>query len=58
MSIYSVEGRIHAPVILYDYLKKYAGWRCKISVLIWDRVKRRFFISVVIEEPNTNPDQL
>lgn len=29
---------------------KYAGWCCKISVLSWDRVKRRFFLSVVVED--------
>jgi IS605 OrfB family transposase len=49
VSIYSVDGRIHAPVVLYDYLKRYANWRCKISVLIWDRLKKRFFLSVVME---------
>ncbi len=50
VSIYSVDGRIHAPVVLHEYLRKYAGWNCKISVLIWDRIKRRFFLSVVVED--------
>lgn len=49
VSIYSVDGRIHAPVALYDYIKKYKDWRCKISVLIWDRTKHEFYISVVVE---------
>ncbi|MBI0583514.1 MAG: transposase [Methanomassiliicoccus sp.] len=49
ISIYSVDGRIHAPVVLYEHLKKYAEWRCKLSVLIWDRIGRQFYISVVVE---------
>ncbi len=49
VSIYSVDGRIHAPVVLYDYLKKYETWRCKISVLVWDRIKRQFYLNVVVE---------
>ncbi len=49
VSIYSVDGRIHAPVILYDHLQKYKDWRCKISMLIWERIKREFFISVVVD---------
>lgn len=53
VSIYSVEGRIHAPVVLHEYLKMYAGWCCKISVLVWDRIKRRFFLSVVIDDRST-----
>jgi putative transposase len=50
VSIHSVEGRIHAPVVLHRYLNKYAGWCCKIAVLSWDRTKRRFFLSVVVED--------
>lgn len=50
VSIFSVDGRIHAPIKLYEYLKKYEDWKCKISVLIWDRINRRFFLSVVVED--------
>lgn len=50
VSMYSVDGRVHAPVRLYDYLQRYGGWRCKVSILIWDKVKKRFFLSVVVED--------
>jgi IS605 OrfB family transposase len=48
-SIYSVDGRIHAPVVLYDHLKKFQDWRCKLSTLIWDKVSRQFYLSVAVE---------
>jgi len=49
VSIYSVDGRIHAPVVLYDYLKKFKGWRCKLSTLIWNKKSRQFYLSVAVE---------
>jgi putative transposase len=49
VSIYSVDGRIHAPVVLYDYLKKFKDWRCKLSTLIWDKKSRQFYLSVAVE---------
>ena len=50
VSICSVDGRIHAPVVLYDHLKKYAEWRCKLSTLIWDQAGREFYLSVAVED--------
>jgi IS605 OrfB family transposase len=50
VSIYSVEGRIYAPVALYDYLEKYKHWKCKISNLVWNKITRQFLLYVVVED--------
>lgn len=49
VSLYSIEGRIHAPVVLYAYLEKYKDWKCKISNLVWNKITKLFFLYVVVE---------
>ncbi|NLT37664.1 MAG: IS200/IS605 family element transposase accessory protein TnpB [Methanomassiliicoccus sp.] len=49
VSLYSIEGRIHAPVVLYAYLEKYKDWKCKISNLVWNKITKLFFLNVVVE---------
>lgn len=50
LSIYSVDGRVHARVLLYDHIRRYLGWNIKISNLSWDRASREFYLGVVIEK--------
>ena len=55
LSIYSVDGRIHARVLLYDYIRRYIGWTVKLGVLSWDKLNKEFFLNVVIEQKHSKP---
>jgi IS605 OrfB family transposase len=50
VSLYSVDGRVHARVLLYNYARTYLGWKCKISTLIWDRASKDFYLGVAVEK--------